>query len=388
MRGLAALMILTFHVPIWTSPSVLEGTALLHYAGALRFVAMPLFFVLSGWVIHYNFSRYLPEAAGLSLRREAGNYLRFAAKRLLRLYPLYIFCLGLVCCYDFGLYRPSVDWEVVWRYLTLTHSWTFLTLHGAPVTQWTFSLSWSISTELALYLAYPLLGFLACRLRSERSVVLALFGTLALAAAAAALIVSYRAQIARLAIPEPSVEQINQVTSWLLHYSPWMKIWDFATGILLAQFVAVARDTSIRRLSQGRAHWIAIVLLAGFFLVSSYGDIVWRHAISGGLYQSCAFTPWIALLLVTAFYRPDAYRGSFLLPVGTVSYSLYLGHYVVFAFVDWLAPKPHIESWTDWLGLFVAPLAVTAAFTVLTYRLIEQPFVRLGRKIVLARPVR
>lgn len=386
MRGLAALMILTLHVLTWTSPAILEGTAVLPYATSLRFVAMPLFFVLSGWVIHYNFARYLPATLDLSFRRDAGNGLRFAARRLLRLYPLYVACLAIVCCYDVRLYRPAVEWDVLWRYLTLTHSWTFLTLHGVPVTQSTFSLSWSISTELALYLAYPVLGFLACRLRRERSVVLALAGTFAVAAAAAALIVTCREPIARWMIPRPTVDQINQVAAWFLHVSPWMKIWDFATGILLAQFVAVAGDRTVRLLSQRRWHGIAIALLAGFFLASSYDDIAWRTAITGALYQSCAFTPWIALLLLTAFHRPDAYRRSLLLPVGTVSYSLYLGHYVVFSFFDWMWHEPHLRTASEWLGLFIAPLAVTAAFTFVTYRLIEQPFIGLGRRLVLIRP--
>ena len=199
MRGVAALIILNLHAWRWTAPPEIGEPPALHYLVSTRYIAMPLFFVLSGWVIHYNFSRYLPATGEFALRREAMNYLKFFAKRLVRLYPLYIVLFGFICYVDDRLFTPPAHWHVFWRYVTLTHSWTFLMIHDLPSFHSTFSLSWSISTELALYLSYPVLGFIALRLRDGKRVAMAMAGTLAIAVTMAEVAVHYRFQFARLA---------------------------------------------------------------------------------------------------------------------------------------------------------------------------------------------
>jgi len=374
MRGVAALMILNLHAWKWTAPPEIGEPPLLHYLVSMRYLAMPLFFVLSGWVIHWNFSRYLPAAADFVPRRDTTNYLKFFARRVLRLYPLYILLFGFICVFDDRLFKPSVDWNALWRYLTLTQSWTFVMVRDLPAFHSTFSLSWSISTELALYLAYPVLGFIALRLRDGRSVLLAMIGTMAIAVTIAQVAVHYRLELARLALPDPDERQFNLFADWFLYCSPWMKIWDFAIGILLAQFVAVAGKGSVERLSGSNIHVVSIVLVAGSFAVLTYDDLAWTDAAISCLYQSCAFTPFIALLLLTAFYRDDLYADTILLSVGTVSYSLYLIHYCV-AVAVWRS-----GSWPEWVGQALLLIACSVIAAVVTYSLIEEPFVRLARR--------
>ena len=375
MRGVAALIILNLHAWRWTAPPEIGEPPALHYLVSTRYIAMPLFFVLSGWVIHYNFSRYLPATGEFALRREAMNYLKFFAKRLVRLYPLYIVLFGFICYVDDRLFTPPAHWHVFWRYVTLTHSWTFLMIHDLPSFHSTFSLSWSISTELALYLSYPVLGFIALRLRDGKRVAMAMAGTLAIAVTMAELAVHYRFQFARLVLPDPDERLVNLFADWFLYCSPWMKVWDFAIGILLAQFVAVAGRGSVDRLSAPFLHLASVVLLVGLFVGLAYDDLAWSDAAISALYQSFAFTPFIALVLLTAFYREDLYANSVLLTIGTISYSLYLVHYCVAVGV-WRS-----ESWPEWVAQALLLIGCSVIAAVATYSWIEAPFVRLGRKI-------
>ena len=375
MRGVAALMILNLHAWRWTALPEIGEPPLLHLLVSMRYVAMPLFFVLSGWVIHYNFARYLPTKAEFAARREATNYLKFFAKRLLRLYPLYIVLFGFVCYVDDRLFTPHFDWHAFWRYLTLTHAWTFVMVRDLPTFHSTFSLSWSISTELALYLSYPVLGFIALRLRDGKRVAMAMACTMAIAVTLAEVAVHYRFQVARLVLPDPNAQLVDLFAAWFLYCSPWMKVWDFMIGILLAQFAGIAGSRSVDRLSAPYLHLACVLLLAGLFIALTYDDLAWSDAAISALYQSFAFTPFIALVLLTAFYREDLYANSVLLTIGTISYSLYLVHYCV-AVIVW---RP--ESWPEWVAQALLLIGCSVIAAVVTYSWIEAPFVRLGRRI-------
>jgi peptidoglycan/LPS O-acetylase OafA/YrhL len=84
LRGIAALLIVLYHAPKYL------GRALPHYSA---FLAVDLFFVLSGFVIAFSYENRL--LRGLSFRS-------FVAARLVRLYPVYL--LGTVVGFVLLLY--------------------------------------------------------------------------------------------------------------------------------------------------------------------------------------------------------------------------------------------------------------------------------------------
>lgn len=214
-----------------------------------------------------------------------------------------------------------------------------------------------------------------------------MIATFALAAGAMALAVSFRVPFVRSIVPDPGESDFLHVMSWFLYHSPWMRIWDFAIGILLAQFVAVAGEAGVRRLSRPPVHGIALVLLTVVFVGATTIDLGWPNAVANGLYQSCGFTPWIGLVLLTGYYRADLYRRNILRPVGTVSYSIYLDHYVIFGLLlGWVAGPVPVQPWLIRVGHFTGLLLISGTFFFLTYFVLELPFVRLGRKIALTRP--
>jgi peptidoglycan/LPS O-acetylase OafA/YrhL len=81
---------------------------------------MTLFFVLSGFVIHYNY-------AGQVQGQGARGLFNFFVARFARLYPLYLFCVTfeLLLKYSYSQVPASLA-DVLPYYLTLTFSWFYI----------------------------------------------------------------------------------------------------------------------------------------------------------------------------------------------------------------------------------------------------------------------
>ncbi|MDB2324238.1 acyltransferase family protein [Alphaproteobacteria bacterium] len=115
-------------------------------------MGMPLFFVLSGFVIHYNYgSSFLNKAPWTA------SYDFFVA-RIARLYPLLAFTLLFALWHD--------DWYLhVWQkfnieknlalsYLFNVFSWYPVWADKKLLIQHTFGIAWSVSTEWFFYCTY------------------------------------------------------------------------------------------------------------------------------------------------------------------------------------------------------------------------------------------
>src|SRR5215467_12812423 len=113
-------------------------------------LGMSMFFVLSGFVIHYTY--------GSRVTKRYGVYNFFVA-RFARLYPLFIAAFAIELFYHLHNNTPpfGYDLRALPYYVTLTQTWWFAVLHELSLV-YQFgniaSISWSISTEAWFYLAY------------------------------------------------------------------------------------------------------------------------------------------------------------------------------------------------------------------------------------------
>ena len=111
---------------------------------------MSLFFVLSGFVIYYNYSHTIRSRAGL---------FNFFVARFARLYPLYFAAM----CYDLIISVSYAKIPALWialpYYAALTQSWIYMPIgNNALIYQFGIisQIAWSISTEWFFYLLFPL----------------------------------------------------------------------------------------------------------------------------------------------------------------------------------------------------------------------------------------
>ena len=146
---------------------------------------MSLFFVLSGFVIHYNYSEQLETQGGV-------GRIDFFIARVARLYPLFLCCLAFDLLHKYSYSQlPNSWWAVLPFYLTLTYSWIYLPF-GDHALIYQFGqmpqVAWSISTEWFFYCIYPLICFGLMRLHHIREklcvgLVISIVATAALVAA-------------------------------------------------------------------------------------------------------------------------------------------------------------------------------------------------------------
>jgi peptidoglycan/LPS O-acetylase OafA/YrhL len=165
LRGVAALYVVLYH---YFGVSTAPGYSAFNTIRSHGYLAVDLFFVLSGVVISLN---YAPKFYD---RVSVRDYLHFLANRMARVYPLYaVVTLG---CLAIGFEvsdRPITNVDVLLN-LLMVQAWGPSISIAGP--------SWSISTEFAAYLIFPIIVLLV--LRGRR-----LVGAVASAAAVVGLLV-------------------------------------------------------------------------------------------------------------------------------------------------------------------------------------------------------
>jgi len=339
---------------------------------------MTLFFVLSGFVIHFNYHKTVP--AGLS-----GKFDFFIA-RFARLYPLFLLVFG----YDFftllwaqgyfsGFVFTTYDpFKPLPLYLTFTQTWWWWPIGSttayAYYSTWMTGATgamWSLSTEAFFYFAYLFLAGALGRLFGWR---------IAIAAVAVALYgLAYhiggwlhsRDMVGWVAANYPDAVP-NDFTHWVLFQSPWGRISEFLLGAIAAQVLLRKRDSD----GNGRGTWLTYGSFGAFvvLVVAVFGHS--RSPLSVIGTQCCASIVAV-VIYATARYRSRLaafFSSPLLVRLGNASYSLYLLHY--FILHDYaqqlVVAHPEVSRWTIYIGMMVVALALS----YVSYVLFERPALR------------
>ena len=176
LRFVAAFYVFIFHFDARFSLPLNQFTDNIVSNGA---IAMPIFFMLSGFVLTYNYSSTYVD------------FFRYYMARIARIYPAYIFCtvvcLPLLPIFDYN-FGPRIFVSVVVLLLiaiALVQSW-FPNLFSV----WHFSGTWSVSVEMCLYAVYPISRHLS-NLSSKKILAVGLGLTLASASLIPSLSLSF-----------------------------------------------------------------------------------------------------------------------------------------------------------------------------------------------------
>lgn len=276
LRGIAALWVLGYH------------TALVP-AG---YLGVDLFFVLSGFVIAYNY-------ADAGLHADGARYRDFLWRRLARIYPAYLAallltlaCVALVAQWGVSL-RRSVAFtaEGFWASVFLVQAWTL------PVPRVWNVAGWSVSAEWAAYLAFPLIAARVRRIDSPRQAVFGIAVLYALLGLA----------LARLPFPGTAAHGLLRIAA------------GFTAGVLLHR--AWVLRGAPRDSDSVRPAILLVVLVGGAVLldlhVRRYSAVMYLPILSCALVYALASSPsqWLCSPLAQW--------------LGRVSYSLYIVHWPI-----------------------------------------------------------
>jgi peptidoglycan/LPS O-acetylase OafA/YrhL len=342
---------------------------------------MTLFFVLSGFVIYYNYSETIGSRAGLW---------DFFIARVARLYPLFAVCLAYDFLRSFGFDQfPTSHVSAIPFYLTLTQTWFYLPIGGSSlVYQFGLlpSVGWSISTELFFYLAFPAICLLIGRLHTNRT---RLVAAISLSVVAIAILTILHLWWLSGKMDPWAVSVFGEIAStsqdsfyrWLVYFSPYTRIFEFGLGCLTA---AIATRLPLPTASENRKGAVAIAIILAS-VVALHLAMFWNNGgatMIGQLifrfHTNFAFAPMFAGFIFCCVRYDNAFvrfvSQKWIVLGGEISYSIYMLHLLVFNAFRYEAAT--ITSWNVALGSymqFFVAVAAIVGLSLLSWRFIEVP---------------
>lgn len=351
LRGVCACLIVLYHIPGGNWFELLP-------AAGNGFLFVDFFFVLSGFVIGSSYGDRLAE--GFSV-------VRFAVLRLFRVYPLHLFMLAVFVSFELLLAaNPGVahraafagDYSVEALVQSLLLVQVFF---GPDATPWNGP-SWSIATEIWAYLLFALTMKVSPRFIVPICLAVVLIAPVLLAMG--------------------SVRNLNAFHDGAM----WRCLFGFAMGVLCWKLPAAIREVRLPAWTDHVLELAAVTVCLAFV------------AAAGAEHISLA-APALFLFVVSVFSRERGIVSVYLrmapmVLIGRLSYSIYLVHlFVVWRLVDALAAlgsatgmgltvdggltsNPAIS-----VPLTLAMFAVILGLSWCTYRFVEEPGRRLGRRL-------
>ncbi|HVJ07684.1 MAG TPA: acyltransferase family protein [Acidisarcina sp.] len=340
LRGFAVLAVVGFHA----FPGHIQG----------GYIGVDVFFVISGFLI----SSIIFE----SLAKDAFDFKTFYARRIKRIFPALI--LLLVGCYAFGWFSlAALPYSQLGKHIAAGAG--FLSNIALLSEAGYFDSSsemkpllhlWSLGIEEQFYLVWPLLIYLAWKLRANLLVL-----TTALT------LVSFALSI-----------YIMRSDISAAFYLPFTRFWELGLGCILS-YVVLYKTSSLHSIAQRLFPRITTERLAN--IRSFLGFVLLSLAIA--LLTSTSFFPgWWGLLptigtCLILSAGPEAWLNRRLLtnPVlvwfGLISFPLYLWHWPLLSFAQIVSFGPVATK------VRVGLLLIACLLSWLTYRFVEKP-IRFG----------
>lgn len=324
LRFIFALMVFTAHCYV-------IDPHFSHFLYKEGFVGVSFFFVLSGFIIAYNYQRKFKQAT--VTKRE------FWVARFARVYPLHLatLLLALLC----GGYLLVMNWDTVLIFC----SQLFLLHPFVPRMDYFFSFnspSWSLGCEQLFYFLFPFLALWLSNIRRLFWVLVAIV-----------LLIVWGMYFT----PEDQIKAY-----W--YVNPLTRLPDFLVGMLLFSLY----EKSEKEWSMNRATCFeigAIVLFAAFYYFGSAGMLpkVYRYSVYYWL-------PISFMLYVFAINKGKISRflsNKYLVIGGDISFAFYLLHLFVLEFYKQL-------GWSyPWQVIIPILLVITIGFSLLSFYYFEKP---------------
>lgn len=337
-------------------------------AGVPLSAGVSFFFVLSGFILSYVYSKKMGTT----------RLYDFYASRFARIWPAHIFTMLLVV-----LLFPSFEWT-----LGADYSWLVALLNSTmlqsivPVPAYYFSfngVSWSISTEIFFYLAFPFLlvgsgkGWLI-----QLAILIAIGAQIAM-------------QLDRYGFNYYSAERLTSFSGHGVAYiSPLLRIQEFAIGMFLFRLHDWVKQSRVLNSTVCTilellsvvliAFWTQKVVGFGYALAGAGNPAAgeyWGHLATGVLFG--------VVVLVFSFNRGvvSGLLGlRFFVVLGEISFALYMVHQIVFRFYG--SHRGFFSSIPEWL---VLPLLILVAIIMAygIWRFVEMPAQGWLRRALLGR---
>lgn len=337
-RGLAAWLVVLFHIRSgmpWLPETV-------HTIIDKGYLAVDFFFLLSGFVIYLSAHKVMLDDGMAAI-------LAFLRRRFARIYPLHAVILGATVLFVLLLTATGRDtsgypwWELP-LHITLTQNWGF-----TEQLSWNHP-AWSISTEFAAYLFFPVIILATPITRAPRWL-------LACGMMASIAIMAAYLYLSGLTILGATIAKYGLIRC----------LFEFSAGTMLCAFWLQCQGKSEK--------WPFITAI----LLCAASAILWASHAANELWAFPTIAVCSIFLIAQASRHYNAEAASppvrALLYIGEISYATYLAHFMLFIWfkIALVEKATNIPPWQVALFLMLTLLA-----SVLLYHGVEKP----GRRIL------
>ena len=355
LRFLAITLVYMCHLPIDTNHT--PGWLVTFMQGGVSGVT--LFFVLSGFIICYN---YYPKFE----KDLTGNLWPFFVARIARIYPIYIFFF----IFYFSLTTESFkrDPLTLFQQLTLTQAWN----PDITVAEAYDAVAWAISVEVFLYVCFPFIAHFILRYCQQIKQLLILGGVVYLLSFGLTAFYNLNLQT-----KFPDVF----TSHFILYQFPPDRLPDFIIGCVAARIYMLRKGQPISQTEQriGLAALIISIIAVGVIM-----DGTWPWMLQ------FRFDAGYTLFFVCIIFCLASYRSplasllstGWCMLLGEASYSFYMVHraFIVHFYNDLMVQVPgYLHIYVFNFLIFV--LVNLTALGMLNY--FEIPFRRFIRRILL-----
>ena len=347
---------------------------------------MTLFFVLSGFVIHYNYASLVTDGGFRGI-------VAFFWARFARLYPLFLLMLliyVLVSQYHVAYWTGHPEkigsiFQALPYFLLSIQSWIYKLIGGESLIDAIRGGSpptWSISTEWFFYFAYPCVAWLILRARPAAAIVIIAGLWCVLWTALSTSLYDRIPQLNAWAVAHfgPVASAQNEQDSfvhWLLYLSPYLRIGEFVLGVITAQLYVALRNRDATRLENVVANTVFVATAASvpvILYLANEPDVA--VTIFRKMAMNFALAPSVALIVFfAARYQSAASRLLTSRPaiaLGEASYSIYLVHSIVLIAAVRLTDGAMHGAAYNVVKLIVL-MAIVIAVSLLLYAYYEAP---------------
>jgi len=317
-RAVAALLVFCQHGFEKWVPLFKTGFAILNLGQA----GVVCFFLISGFVIPYSLQSH-------------GSLLKYVIARFFRIFPLYWFVLiaaAVALRFKMPVLGPDAPYSLSWRSL-LVHLFMIQSLFKIPNL---VGISWTLVVEIIFYFVTAFLFLM--KLQS----------------------------LLRFIVAGCGLVLAGSLYGWWFHKAFPI----YPAALILTAFAGQAVEYHWSKKITGLQAGLIFILV----LLTCLASISLREAVSPYIITTkSACVSWTAGYAVFLIFLFTHYKSGILSFLGRISYSIYLLHtyFIAFAF-HYLTPC--------WSAVGIC-LAATLAASMLTYRVIEQPGIALGRNL-------
>lgn len=335
LRGIAAWFVVFYHIRTGMSAYLPDGVMGVLAKG---YLAVDFFFLLSGFVIWLSYSERF-RAAGYSYS------IAFYWRRIARIWPLHLFIIFLVIAFVAVLFVTGKD--------SSGYPMAELPLHIFLLQNWGFTSelswnhpAWSISTEMAAYLIFPIL---AVGVRWDRFPSAVLIGLVGIMTAIVHLYFALRGYVTL-------GDQISQTGLFRC-------MMQFTIGTILC---VLWQRWRMDWTKAGISGALGTIILVIFIVSQSYETIL----------IPISFACLVLAAAISAEMPGNPLGRGALHYLGEISYATYLIHFMLFIWFKIVFVSDPMNVSAPMIGLF---LVLTFVASAILYRWIEKP----GQRIFL-----